>query len=338
MLFYTDYSLRDSNTFNISAKCDVFAEIASADDIDTVIKRRKYSEMPRLILGNGSNMLFTKNFKGIVLKSAIKGITLITENDSEAIIKVGSGENFDNVCAYCAKNRYFGPEFLSGIPGSTGGAVVQNIGAYGHELSQFAVEVEYYNMETYEVNTISAQECRFGYRESIFKTDLAGKAFILSATLRMPNGKYEPDISYGNLKDKLADSPILTPAIVRRAVISTRDEKIPNPKEFGNAGSFFKNPEIPAKTAQKIKEQFPEVKQFNLPNGNVKLPAGQLIDLCGYKQMPDEKVGVAPSNALIMINLGNASGNDVLAYAKKIQKSVKDKFGVKIEPEVVVVD
>ncbi len=336
MLIYTDYSLKDCNTFSINAKADVFVEITSAQDIETILKRKKYSELLRLILGNGSNMLFTKDFKGIVLKNAIKGISTITETDDCIIIKVCSGENFDDVCAYCAKNRYFGPEFLSGIPGQLGGAVVQNIGAYGHELSMFVQEVEYYNLDTYEVNKINAADCKFGYRQSIFKTELSDAAFILSATLKLAKGKYNPDISYGNLKDKLTDKPILTPIMVRKAVIDTRDEKIPNPKEFGNAGSFYKNPEITESAAKKLKDKFPEVKQFNQPNGLVKIPAGQLIDLCGFKQIPDPKVGVAPSNALIMINLGGATGKDVVAYSKKIQKAVKEKFGVKIEPEVVI--
>ncbi len=337
MLIYTDYSLKDSNTFNIKAKADAFVEIASVQDIDTVLKRKKYSDLPRLILGNGSNMLFTKDFKGIVLKNSIKGIEVITETDDYIIIKVCSGENFDDFAAYCAKNRYYGPEFLSGIPGSMGGAVVQNIGAYGHELSMFVEEVEYYNTESYEINKISAANGKFGYRQSIFKSELAEKAFILSATLKLAKGKYNPDISYGNLKDKLADKPILTPVMVRKAVIDTRDEKIPNPKEFGNAGSFFKNPEISKASAEKLKSQFPELKQFDQPNGTVKIPAGQLIDLCGFKQMPDPNVSVANTNALIMINLGNATGKEIVAYSKKIQKAVKEKFGIKIEPEVVFV-
>ncbi len=337
MLIYTDYQLEKSNTFNIKAKSDAYVEIASVQDLDSILKRRKYSDMPRLILGNGSNMLFTKDFKGIVLKNSIKGMETITETDDCIIIKVCSGENFDDFAALCAKNRYYGPEFLSGIPGSMGGAVVQNIGAYGHELSMFVQEVEYYNTETYEINKIAAADCNFGYRKSIFKNELAEKAFIISATLRMAKGKYNPDISYGNLKDKLSDKPIVTPVMVRKAVIDTRDEKIPNPKEFGNAGSFFKNPEISSISADKLKTQFPELKQFNQPDGTVKIPAGQLIDLCGFKQMPDPKVSVANSNALIMINLGGATGKDVVAYSKKIQKAVKEKFGIKIEPEVVFV-
>lgn len=336
MLIYTDYQLEKSNTFNIKAKADAYVEVASVSDIVSITNRRKYSDMPRMIIGNGSNILFTKDFKGIILKSTIKGIEILSENDSEVILKVGSGENFDDVCAYCAKNRYFGPEFLSGIPGSMGGAVVQNIGAYGHELSMFVQEVEYINMSSLDTNIIAGDKCEFGYRNSIFKRKESA-AFILSATLKLSKGKYNPDISYGNLKDKLSENPILTPAIIRRTVIATRDEKIPNPAEFGNAGSFFKNPEVSKSDAEKLKKNFPELKQFDLPNGNVKLAAGQLIDLCGFKDMPDPKVSVANTNALIMINLGGATGTDVVAYSNKIQKTVKKKFGVKIEPEVVFV-
>lgn len=336
MLFYTDFQLENSNTFNISAKADFYYEIASRADIDAFVYKRKYFDMKRLILGNGSNVLFTKDFDGVVLKNNMKGVDIITENDDEVIIKVASGENFDDFAALCARKRYCGIENLSGIPGTVGGAAVQNIGAYGQEIKNLISEVEYYSFDNYEINTLKTDECQFGYRSSIFKTDLADKIFITAVTFKLSK-KFTPNISYGNLQEKLGENPILTPAIIRRTIIATRDEKIPNPKEFGNAGSFFKNPEITSAAAKKLKEQFPELKQFDQPNGKVKLSAGQLIDLCGFKQMPDPNVSVANNNALIMINLGNATGKEIVAYSKKIQKAVKEKFGVKIEPEVVFV-
>lgn len=336
MVFYTDYTLEGSNTFNIKAKANVFYEVSMRADLDAFVRKRKLMDMPRLVLGNGSNVLFTKKrYKGVVLKNEMRGIEILSETPDEALVKVASGEDFDEFVAFCLKKHFHGAENLSGIPGSIGGAVVQNIGAYGQELKNLVEEVEYYDFDDYESHTISRDDCNFGYRDSIFKNELKDKTFILSATFRMSK-KYEPIIGYGTLQERLSDFNMLTPMLVRRTVLSIRFEKIPDPKQYGNAGSFFKNPDISPSLAKKLSIGHPEVKMFLQPDGNYKVPAGQLIDLCGYKRNPDPNVCVAHTNALIIMNLGNAKGKEILDYAKKIKRSVKARFNIKLESEVVV--
>lgn len=336
MLIYTDYQLEQSNTFNVKAKAQFYFEITSVDDVIRIIQKKKYGELPRLILGNGSNILFTQNFKGVVVKNILKGIEIISEDDNYATIKAASGENFDDIVDFCVKKRYSGIENLSGIPGSIGGAIVQNIGAYGQEIANSVAEVQYLDLETYQLHTLNAAACKFGYRDSIFKKELKDKAMITSATFQLSK-KFQPCTTYGNLGAYLANSPIITPLVMRRAVLNCRQDRIPDFQKYGNAGSFFQNPELNANEADKIKAEHPELKMYPQPNGKIKLSAGQLIDLCGFKQTPDPTVGVSNSNALIVINLGDAKGKDILAFAKKIQKKVKETFGIKIIPEVDII-
>ena len=337
MVFYTEYSLEGSNTFNIKAKANVFYEVSLREDLDSFVRKRKFMDMPRLVLGNGSNVLFVKKrFKGVVLKNEMKGIQIVGEDDNDVIVKVASGEDFDEFVEYCLKRHLHGAENLSGIPGSMGGAAVQNIGAYGQELQNLVQEVEYYDFDDCEVHTLDCKACKFGYRDSIFKNDLKDKTFIMSVTLRMAK-RYEPIIGYGTLQERLSDYKVLTPMLVRRTVLAIRFEKIPDPKQYGNAGSFFKNPDISPSLAKKISIGHPEVKMFIQPDGNYKVPAGQLIDLCGYKRNPDPNVCVAHTNALILMNLGEAKGKEILEYAKKIRRSVKARFNIKLEPEVVII-
>ncbi|MCR5453625.1 MAG: UDP-N-acetylmuramate dehydrogenase [Bacteroidales bacterium] len=336
MVFYTDYTLEGCNTFNIKAKANVFYEVSYQSDLDAFVRKRKFMDMPRLVLGNGSNVLFTKKrFKGVVLKNEMRGIEIISENPDDVIVKVASGEDFDEFVAFCLKKRFHGAENLSGIPGSVGGAVVQNIGAYGQELKNLVEEVEYYDFDDYEVHTISCNDCKFGYRDSIFKNEFKDKTFVLSVTFRLSK-KFEPIVGYGALQERLSEFVMLTPMLVRRTILAIRYEKIPDPKQYGNAGSFFKNPDISPALAKKLGLGHPEVKMFLQPDGNYKVPAGQLIDLCGFKRNPDPNVCVAHTNALILINLGDAKGKEILDYAKKIKKSVKARFDIKLEPEVVI--
>ncbi|MBO7438375.1 MAG: UDP-N-acetylmuramate dehydrogenase [Bacteroidales bacterium] len=337
MIFYTDYSLEGSNTFNIKAKANVFYEVGLREDLDSFVRKRKLMDMPRLVLGNGSNVLFVKKrFKGVVLKNEMKGIDFVSETDDEVLLKVASGEDFDEFIAFCLKKHLHGAENLSGIPGSVGGAVVQNIGAYGQELRNLVRSVEYFDFEDYEMHTIDNAGCKFGYRDSVFKNELKDKTFITSATFALSK-KYVPIVGYGALQERLAGFAVLTPMLVRRAILALRFEKIPDVKQYGNAGSFFKNPDISPEEARKLAVKHPEVKMFEQEDGMFKIPAGQLIDLCGFKRTPDPTVGVAYTNALIVMNLGGAKGKEILEFAKKIKKAVKQRFGIKLEPEVVVV-
>ena len=337
MVFYTEYSLEGSNTFNIKAKANVFYEVSLREDLDSFVRKRKFMDMPRLVLGNGSNVLFVKKrFKGVVLKNEMKGIDFVSETDNEVVLKVASGEDFDEFVDFCLKKRLHGAENLSGIPGSVGGAVVQNIGAYGQELKNLVQSVEYYGFDDLEVHTIDNAGCNFGYRDSVFKHELMDKTFIMSVTFKMSK-KYTPIIGYGALQERLTGYSVLTPMLVRKAILSLRFEKIPDYRQYGNAGSFFKNPDITPEEAQKMAKQHPEVKMFEQEDGMFKIPAGQLIDLCGFKRTPTPTVGVAYTNALILMNLGGAKGREILDYAKKIKKAVKQRYGVKLEPEVVII-
>ena len=336
MLFYTDYSLEPLNTFNVKAKADIFIEITSAADLEGYQRRKKYFDLPRLILGNGSNILFTKNFQGTVLKNSIKGIEVVSEDNEKAVVKAASGEDFDTFVQFCAKKRLCGIENLSAIPGTVGAAAVQNIGAYGQEASQTIQEVEYYNFETAKIETIAAKDCKFEYRGSIFKTDLAGKVFITAVTFCLSKN-FTPCTEYGKLQELLKDTPIITPMIMRRVISTYRASIIPDTKEYGNAGSFFKNPVITEAAAKKILAESPELKTYPADKGKVKLAAGQLIDLCGFKGANEGKVGTAENQALIIVNLGKATGKEIHTFANKIAKAVKEKYGVKLEPEVTIV-
>lgn len=326
MLLYSDFSLKGSNTFNVEAKADIYFEISDRKDLDTFVRKRKYFDMPRLVLGNGSNVLFTKDFKGAVLKNSMTGIKTLSEDAETATLQVASGEDFDAFIEYCIKNRLYGLENLSGIPGSLGGAVVQNAGAYGIEVKDFVQEVEYYDFDTFEVGKLTAQECKFGYRDSVFKNGLRNKIFIMSVTLKLYK-RFSPVLNYGNLDREVSEIRVLTPMILRRVILAIRYEKIPDWHNYGSAGSFFKNPEITREKADTLLQKFPMVKTYPQENGNVKLPAGQLIDLCGFKNIvsDDMKVGVAKTNALIIVNLTNtAKGREIAAFAKKIEKAVKE--------------
>ncbi len=337
MLLYSDYLLKDCNSFKINAKADFLIEITSALDLENFARKKKFFNLNRVVLGNGTNILFTSDFKGVILKNNTKGIEIVFQNDDHVEIKVASGENFDDFVAYCVKNRFCGLENLSGIPGSVGGAAVQNIGAYGAEVSSVVKNVEYFDFESLEIKNIDKKDCNFGYRSSVFKNILENKTFITSVTFVL-NKKFSPNIEYGNLAEIFKDVPIITPTMLRRRIIEMRNEKLPDFKTFGNAGSFFKNPELPKAKAECLKSKFPELKFYPSSNEkNVKLSAGQLIDICGFKQTPDPKVGVWENQALVVVNYGNATGRDIVSFEKKIIKAVKEKFSIELEPEVCII-
>jgi UDP-N-acetylmuramate dehydrogenase len=328
--------LKESNTFNIEAKASIYIEIAGLDDIENFVRKRRYFEMPRLVLGNGSNILFTKDFKGVVLKNLMKGTKVLNEDDESVTIKASSGENLDGFIEYTLKNRWSGLENLSSIPGTLGGAAFQNAGAYGAEIKNYVTEIEYYDFEDFTLKSIKAEDCKFGYRTSVFKSDFADKAFITAVTLKLSK-KFSPIVTYGNLEERLKEFAVLTPSIMRRVITAVRKEKVPDYKKLGNAGSFFKNPEITKAAFEKLVKDFPDLRNYPTENGGIKLSAGQLIDLCGFKNAEEgARIGVAKFNALIMVNLGGATGKDAVNLMKQIQKAVKEKFGIKLEPEVVI--
>lgn len=328
-------SIKDINTFGIDVTCASLAQFESIDDLKNILQDDAFSSMPKLILGGGSNVLFTKNFEGLILKNEIKGIDLVGEDESHYFVKAGAGENWHEFVQYCISQNWAGLENLSLIPGNVGASPMQNIGAYGVEIKDRFKQLEALNIDTLSVDTFNAEQCNFGYRESVFKKELKGKYIILSVTFKLLK---EPDfqIKYGAIQDELEAMNVKEMSIhaIADAVINIRNSKLPNPKDLGNAGSFFKNPVIPPEAWETISEKHPEIPNYPAPGGNVKLAAGWLIEHAGFKGKRSGNCGMHAKQALVLVNYGGATGQELLAHASAVQKGVFEKFGVTLEREV----
>jgi len=333
-----DKNLKSYNTFGIEAFCDFFVEINSVADFLTLLKVNIYFSNPKLILGGGSNLLFTKDFNGIVLKNNLKGIEVVSENDTAAIVKVMAGENWNNFVMWCIDKNLCGLENLSLIPGCVGASPMQNIGAYGVEIEELFLELEAYDMTSGEKRIFKKEECRFGYRESVFKHELKNKYLIASVTYELKK-KAEPKISYGAITAELEAEGIKNPTIkdVSNAVIRIRRSKLPDPAQIGNAGSFFKNPEVSKEKHSELKTQFSELVAYPLANGNFKLAAGWLIEQCGLKGYEHKGAAVHNKQALVLVNKHNCKGQDVFELSGYVLQKVFDKFGVTLEREVNII-
>lgn len=331
-------SLRSYNTFGIDASCKVFAEVHSVDDIHTLLNDAELKDLPLLILGGGSNILFTQDFDGLVIKNSIKGIEQVKEDADHVWIKAMAGEVWHELVLYSVEHNLGGIENLSLIPGQVGAAPMQNIGAYGVELIQVFEELEAIEIATGELHTFDAAACRFGYRDSVFKQELKGKYIITSVTMKL-NKQPKFNTSYGAIQQTLEAQGIheLSIQAVSDAVIAIRQSKLPDPKELGNSGSFFKNPELPADQFKALQSKYPDVPNYPLENGNVKVPAGWLIEQAGWKGKRIGNTGSHAKQALVLVNYGNATGKEVYQLALDIQRSVKVKFGVDISPEVNII-
>jgi UDP-N-acetylmuramate dehydrogenase len=343
MTMQENVSLKPYNTFGIDARARYFVEITSVADLQELISRKIYKEEEIFILGGGSNVLLTQNFEGLVVKMNIPGIEVIKENEASVWVKVGAGENWHQFVLYCITQGYGGIENLSLIPGTVGAAPMQNIGAYGVEIQDVFESLEAVHLTTGVVKQFTHQECHFGYRESIFKTTLKGKYVITHVTLRLSK---QPVIhtSYGAIEDTLKalrtkEGYQARPAIqeVSDAVIHIRQSKLPDPKEIGNAGSFFKNPVVEAAKFKGLQQQYAQVPGYELPDGTVKVPAGWLIEQCGWKGKKVGNTGVHSKQALVLVNHGNAKGEEVWNLAMQIKASVWEKFGIEISPEVNII-
>jgi len=333
-----DFPLLHYNTFSIDARCDFFIEIFSVDDLKAIINDEKLRSLPKLILGGGSNLLLTKDFHGLVIKNSIKGISIVKEDNNYAWLKCSAGEVWHDIVLFAIQNNLAGIENLSLIPGQVGAAPMQNIGAYGVELESVFDSLEAINMETGETKIFVKDECQFGYRESVFKKDAKGKYCIVSVTLRL-NKTPALNISYGAIKDTLKDMNVAQPAIkdVSDAVIKIRTSKLPNPKVLGNAGSFFKNPEISKEQFEKLKSVYPDMPNFPAANNHIKIPAAWLIEQCEWKGKRVGNTGSHAQQALVLVNYGNATGNEIKLLSENIQQSVKQKFGIELTPEVNII-
>jgi UDP-N-acetylmuramate dehydrogenase len=336
MHLFQNKSLKEYNTFNINVKSLYSFFASSEQDILNFIDSALYKEHPSFVLGGGSNVLFTGDFNGIVIHIQYKGIQVVRERNNDVLVKIEAGENWDQLVEFCVNRGYGGIENLSLIPGTVGASPVQNIGAYGVELKDVFYEAEFIETATQKKRTIQKEECSFGYRESIFKKELANRAILLNVTLKLSK-THQLNLDYGSIKDEL--KAIKKPGIkdVREAVIKIREEKLPDPKQLPNAGSFFKNPVISPDQYERIALNYQNLIYYKTDDGKIKLAAAQLIDLCGWKGTRDEHAGVHDKQALVLVNHNNATGQDLLKLATRIEASVYQKFGIKIDREVTVI-
>ena len=336
MQILNDQSLITYNTFHLEARARYFAEVTCLSDLLTVLSDPTWKEYPKMILGGGSNMLLLHNIDALVLRMAIKGIDVVKENTESVWLKAGAGELWHQLVMHCVDAGVGGIENLSLIPGTVGAAPMQNIGAYGVEIKDVFEELEAVEIRTGTIRTFNKEECNFGYRESIFKKELKDRYIITSVTLRLSK-KPELKISYGDIKKTLEHNghDTITIKNVSDAVIQIRKSKLPDPAEIGNAGSFFKNPEIPKVEFEKLKNAFPELPGYETPATDfIKVPAGWLIEHAGWKGYREGQAGVHAKQALVLVNYGGARGEEIKNLSQKIQTSVLEKYGIMLTPEV----
>lgn len=328
-------SLKPYNTFGLTATADLFTRVSSADELKELLQQEEYKPFEKLYIGGGSNILLTQDFAGMVILNRIKGIEVIDEDQNHVWVKAGAGENWHELVMHCVENNYAGMENLSLIPGTVGAAPMQNIGAYGVEIKDFFESLEALNLATLDVETFDAAACKFGYRESVFKHEKKGKYVILTVTFRL-NKKPTFHVEYGAIQHTLEEMGVTDLSIkaISNAVIQIRESKLPNPAEIGNAGSFFKNPEISRTQFAELKGLYPEMPSYPINDETVKVPAGWLIEQSGWKGKRFGEVGVHAKQALVLVNYGNGKGKDIQQLAFDIQGSVNQKFGIKLTPEV----
>jgi UDP-N-acetylmuramate dehydrogenase len=337
-----NFSLKQYNTFGIDAMAQYFSTFNSIERLEELLEFKKpvtsYAVDTPFILGGGSNILLTKNIEGLVLKNEIKGIEKISEDSDAVYVKAGAGENWHQLVMYCIHNNLAGIENLSLIPGNVGASPMQNIGAYGVELKDVFHELEAFHLTEKKAVQFGLSDCEFGYRESVFKRKLKNQFVITSVTYRL-NKTPHFNTSYGAIEEELHAMGIQTLSIqaVSQAVINIRRSKLPDPAVIGNAGSFFKNPEINQQHFDLLKKAFPNVVGYALENGNVKLAAGWLIEQCGWKGYRKGDAGCHEKQALVLVNYGEAKGNEILRLSDEIIASVYKKFEVELEREVNVI-
>jgi UDP-N-acetylmuramate dehydrogenase len=338
MNIQTDFSLKHLNTFGIDAIAKYFVEFKSVNELNEILITDDVKKMPKFVLGGGSNILFCKDYDGLALKNGIMGIDIDAEDENHVYIKTGAGEEWHKLVLFAVNNGYAGIENMSLIPGSVGAGPIQNIGAYGVELKDVLVEVEAIEIETGHLRRFTNEDCKFGYRNSIFKGEEKGKYIITSTTIRL-NKRPVLNTKYGAIEEEIKRMGLHQISIkaISDAVINIRQSKLPDPAKTGNAGSFFKNPEIKMEQFDKLKEFFPNIIAFDTVDGNKKLAAGWLIEQCGWKGKRIGDAGVHPNQALVLVNYGNATGNEILILANDILKSVLEKFGVELETEVNII-
>lgn len=334
--FY-DFNLKEHNTFGIDVKCRRFIEFESVDELLQIVNSLTDADKPLLVLGGGSNMLFTADYEGTVLHSAIKGHVAV-QTDEGIMLRCGSGEVWDDIVSLCVSNRMYGAENLSLIPGDVGASAVQNIGAYGAEAKDIILKVEAVDLQTGKMCEFTNEECEYAYRKSKFKGEWRNRFVITYVTYKLSE-VFCPCLDYGNIRAELEKRNIKIPTAeqLRNVIIDIRNEKLPDPKVEGNAGSFFMNPVVPKAKYEELVARFGNVPHYSVDDNNEKIPAGWMIDQCGWKGKSLGKAGVHSRQALVLVNRGGAEGKDIVALCDAIKRDVKDKFGIDIVPEVNII-
>lgn len=334
MRIFEDYSLKKYNTFGIDVKASYFAIVQSTSELRKLLAEPEFLHLPKLFLGGGSNILLCGDYQGLVIQVDLEGIADL----GNGLIKVQAGENWHEFVLWTLNHGYNGIENLSLIPGNVGTAPMQNIGAYGVELKDVFVELEAFHIASEEIHVFTNEDCNFAYRESVFKHKHKGEYVILSVTFQLSKGG-NLNTSYGAIQGVLSEKGISQPTAkdVSEAVISIRQSKLPDPKEIGNSGSFFKNPVILKSTFEEIQKEYPDVPSYPVNGREVKVPAGWLIEKAGWKGKRIDDYGVHQNQALVLVNYGNAKGEDIYKLALEIQSSIKKKFDVHLQMEVNVI-
>lgn len=330
--------LKSYNTFGIEATARYFAGFSSEEELLALTAAQQESQLPQLILGGGSNILFTQNFNGWLLKNEIKGITVVKEDNDYVYVKAGAGENWHRFVQHCIGLNLAGLENLSLIPGNVGASPMQNIGAYGVEIKDVFHELEALHLQDQHKVIFNNADCHFGYRESVFKKEYRQQFAILSVTYRLSKQPHF-NTSYGAINEELQRMNVseLSIQAISQAVINIRSSKLPDPAQIGNAGSFFKNPTINKEQYTSLHEAFPQLVAYPVANEQFKLAAGWLIEQCGWKGYRKGDAGVHAKQALVLVNYGHAKGNEIYDLSQEVVDSVKEKFGVELEREVNIV-
>lgn len=330
-------SLKPYNTFGIDVKAKYFCEITSTEELSEALRLEGYPE--KFILGGGSNVLLTKDIETLVLHINIKGKEVIKKSEEQLYLKVMAGENWHETVLWCVDHDFGGLENLSLIPGNTGSAPLQNIGAYGVELKDVLVYCEALEIATLKIKRFNNDDCHFGYRDSIFKNEGKGRFIITSIVLKLSKKNHRTNTAYGSIEAELSKKNITRPTIkeISEAVIAIRQDKLPDPKKLGNSGSFFKNPVIDGKAFHVFISSHPEAPYYKVSEDSYKIPAGWLIEQCGFKGQRFGDAGVHKNQALVLVNHGHATGNEILDLANKIMETVESRYGIKIVPEVNIV-
>lgn len=325
------YSLLPYNTFGIDVNAAHFLEYTSVEELKTLIAQGAVTT-PFLHIGGGSNLLFTKDYDGLILHSRIEGIEVTEEDTHSVSVRVGAGIVWDDFVAYCVEHGWYGAENLSLIPGEVGASAVQNIGAYGVEVKDLITAVETVNIQA-EERVYSVDECGYAYRDSIFKRPENKSVFVTYVRFRLSKEEHYT-LDYGTIRQELEKYPVLTLPVVRKVIIDIRKSKLPDPKVMGNAGSFFMNPIVSKEKLEVLQQEYPHMPYYELANGRVKIPAGWMIDQCGWKGKSLGLAAVHDKQALVLVNRGGAKGSDIMALSDAVRASVREKFGIDIHPEV----